>query len=154
MKINDQIIPVDVLEQVQTKISEAQKLLAPYILVLSPEERHEIPKMGEKTVSFVEKAHDLAKQNPDLTPRHFNMDAFSVDYDKARELRVLSTSIRQLETNINDTEMAAGSEAYQTALSFYRAVKAATSDDVAGAKAVYEELRIRFPGGRRRSTNT
>jgi hypothetical protein len=31
-------------------------------------ERHELPKMGEKIIGFVEKAYDFAKQNPNLVP--------------------------------------------------------------------------------------
>ena len=49
--------------------------------------------------------------------------------------------------------MTAGSEAYQAALAFYSAVKSAAAQDVPGAKAVYEELRERFPGHRRKSAD-
>jgi hypothetical protein len=45
--------------------------------------------------------------------------------------------------------MLAGSEAYQAALVFYKSVKMAAAHDVPGAKAVYEELKTRFPGGKR-----
>jgi hypothetical protein len=59
--------------------------------------------------------------------------------------------IRQLDENASDTEMTAGSEAYQAALVFYKSVKMAAAQDVPGAKAVYEELKTRFPGGKRKS---
>ena len=47
--------------------------------------------------------------------------------------------------------MTAGSEAYQAALVFYKSVKMAAAQDVPGAKAVYEELRTRVPGGKRKT---
>jgi hypothetical protein len=47
--------------------------------------------------------------------------------------------------------MCAGSEAYQSALVFYNSAKVAAGNDVTGAKAVYEELRKRFPSTRRRN---
>jgi hypothetical protein len=50
-----------------------------------------------------------------------------------------------LEETVDDTEMTAGSEAYQAALVFYKSVKLAASQDIPGAKAVYEELKTRFP---------
>jgi hypothetical protein len=56
-----QVIPSTVLTQVQTKINEAAALFAPYLLALTPAERHELPKMGEKTIGFVEKAYDFAR---------------------------------------------------------------------------------------------
>jgi hypothetical protein len=53
---------------VQNRINEAAALLAPHLLALTPAERHELPKMGEKTIAFVEKAHDFALKNPNLVP--------------------------------------------------------------------------------------
>jgi hypothetical protein len=50
-----------------------------------------------------------------------------------------------LEEGIGDTEMIPGSEAYQAALVFYKSVKMAAAQDIPGAKAVYEELKTRFP---------
>jgi hypothetical protein len=47
--------------------------------------------------------------------------------------------------------MIAGSEAYQAALVFYKSVKMAAAQDIPGTKAVYDELKIRFPGGKRRT---
>jgi hypothetical protein len=146
-----QAIPSTVLTQAQTKIDEARALLAPYMLALTPAERHGLPKMGEKTISFVEKAYDFARQNPSLVPLYLGIDAFGVDFADAHGLWTLLNSIRQLEEGIDDTEMTAGSEAYQAALVFYHSVKMAAAQDIPGAKAVYEELRTRFPqrGGQR-----
>jgi hypothetical protein len=59
-----------------------------------------------------------------------------------------------LEEGVDDTEMIAGSEAYQAALVFYKSVKVAAAQDIPGAKAVYDELKTRFPGGKRKSGET
>jgi hypothetical protein len=149
-----QAIPQDVLTQAQTKINEASALLAPYIVALTPAERHELLKMGEKTIGFVEKAYDFAQQNPNLVPPYLDMAAFGTDFGDAHGLWTLVNSIRQLEENAGDTEMTAGSEAYQAALVFYQSVKMAAAQDIPGAKAVYEELRTRFPGGKRKTGET
>ena len=149
-----QVIPSTVLAQAQTKIDEARALLAPYILALTPAERQALPKMGEKTIGFVEKAFDYARQNPNLVPPYLSLDAFGVDFSDAHGLWTLLNSIRQLEEGIDDTEMIAGSEAYQAALVFYHSVKTATAQDIPGAKAVYEELKTRFPqSGRPRAAS-
>ncbi|MDR1400354.1 MAG: hypothetical protein LBJ41_10565 [Treponema sp.] len=129
----------------QTKIDEAKALLAPYALALTPVERRELPKMGEKTIGFVEKAYDFARQNPGLVPPYLDLDAFGVDFADAHGLWTLLNSVRQLEEAIDDTEMTAGSETYQAALVFYNSVKMAAAQDIPGAKAVYEELKTRFP---------
>jgi hypothetical protein len=149
-----QAIPADVLTQAQTKIDEVTALLAPYMIALTPAEWHELPKMGEKTIGFVEKAYDFANHNPNLVPPYLDMDAFGKDFGDAHGLWTLVNSIRQLDENASDTEMTAGSEAYQAALVFYKSVKMAAAQDVPGAKAVYEELKTRFPGGKRKSGAT
>jgi hypothetical protein len=47
--------------------------------------------------------------------------------------------------------MVAGSEAYQSSLIFYNAVKAATAQDVPGAKEIYADLKARFPKVKRKT---
>jgi hypothetical protein len=150
-----QVIPSTVLAQAQTKIDEVKALLAPYTLALTPTERHGLLKMGEKTIAFVEKAFDFAKQNPNLVPPYLEVDTFGVDFSDAHGLWSLLNSVRQLEESIDDTEMVAGSEAYQAALVFYHSAKAAAAQDIPGAKAVYEELKTRFlqRGGRHEAIN-
>jgi hypothetical protein len=149
-----QAIPQDVLTQAQTKIQEVLTLLSPYLLALTPTERQGMPKMGEKTISFVEKAYDFAKQNLNLVPPYLEMAAFGTDFTDAHGLWSLHNIVLQLEEGIGDTEMAAGSEAYQAALVFYKSVKMAAAQDIPGAKAVYEELKTRFPGGKRKTGGT
>jgi hypothetical protein len=43
-------------------------------------------KMGEKTLSFVEKAHEFAQQNPNLVPPFLDMAAFDTDFADAHNL--------------------------------------------------------------------
>jgi hypothetical protein len=149
-----QAIPSTVLVQAQAKIDEARAILAPYLLALTPTERQTLPKMGERTIAFVEKAYDFARQNPGLAPPYLGLESFGVDFADAHGLWTLLNTVQQLKEAVDDTEMAAGSEAYQAALVFYHSAKAAAAQDVPGAKAVYEELKIRFPQtGKRRSAS-
>jgi len=149
-----QAIPNNVLDQAQAKIDEIREILAPYMLAMTPAERRVLLKMGPKTINFVEKAYDFAKQNPNLVPPFLDMDIFKNDFGNAHGLWTLVNSIRQLYQNANDTEMAAGSEAYQAALVFYNSVKKASAQNVPGAKAVYQELKVRFPSGKRKESET
>jgi hypothetical protein len=113
-----------------------------------------MPKMGEKSISFVEKAYDFARQNPNLTPSYLEMAAFGTDFTDAHGLWTLHNMVLRLEEGIGDTEMAAGSEACQAALVFYKSVKIAAAQDIPGAKAVYGELKTRFPGSKRKTGET
>ncbi|MDR1348507.1 MAG: hypothetical protein LBJ63_08815 [Prevotellaceae bacterium] len=144
-------IPAGVLSQVQDLVNQANALLLPYVTPLTSAERHTLPKMGEKTIGFVEKAHEFAVQNPNLCPPYLDMAEFDTDYADARNLFVLNNTTKQLNEAVDDTSMLAGSEAYQAALVFYNSVKVAARQDVTGAKAVYEELKKRFPGAKRKA---
>jgi hypothetical protein len=144
-------IPADILAQVQNLAKQANDLLVPYATPLTPAERRAMAKMGEKTLSFVEKAHEFAKQNPNLVPPFLDMTAFDTDFADAHNLWTVLLVSQQLHENMDDTTMVAGSEAYQAALVFYNSVKMAARQDIPGAKAVYEELKKRFPGPKRKS---
>jgi hypothetical protein len=146
--------PADILAQALSAVNQAKTLLLPYVTPLTPSERHEMPKMGEKTLSFVEKAHQFAVQNPLLCPPFLNMEDYNIDFSDAHGLWALLLATQQLTEYVNDTEMVAGSEAYQASLVFYNSVKMAARQDVPGAKAIYEELKKRFPGGKRKTSET
>jgi hypothetical protein len=143
-------IPAEVLAEVQQKISEAAAALAPHIINLTPDERHALPKMGDKSQAFVGKAHELAGQNPTLYPGYLNPADFSVDFTDATRLLLLNNALQQLQQGVDDTAMLAGAEAYQAALAFYSTAKEAAGRGTPGAKAVYEELKERFPSRKRR----
>jgi hypothetical protein len=145
------LIPVDVLAQAKGLLQQAETLLLPYVTPLTPAERRSKAKMGEKTLSFVEKSHEFATENPNLVPPFLDMAAFDIDFADAHNLWSLFLLTQQLHENVDDTTMVAGSEAYQFALVFYNSVKMAARQDIPGAKAVYEELKKRFPGHKHKS---
>ena len=151
MKANkhNQAIPPEILDQAQAKIVEVATLLKPYLLALTTTEKQELPKMGPKTLNFVEKSHEYAHENPNLVPPYLEMGEFDTDFADAHGLWKLYNHVRQLQDGIADTQMTAGSEAFQSALIFYNSAKVATSQSIPGAKAVYEELKRRFPRGKR-----
>jgi hypothetical protein len=150
---HDTNIPSSVIAQAQELINQANILLEPYATPLTPVERQTMPKMGEKSFGFVEKSYEFAVQCPNIRPPYLDMEAFGIDYNDSHNLWTLNLSAQQLHQNIDDTQMTAGSEAFQAALVFYNSAKAAMKQDVPGAKAVYEELRKRFPGGKRKNSD-
>ncbi|MDR2743441.1 MAG: hypothetical protein LBB98_15020 [Treponema sp.] len=143
-------IPEATITQVHGQVAAVIQALAPHTIALTPQERRAILKMGDKSLAFVEKAHDYAADNPALVPSYLDMAAFDVDFADAHGLWGLLTLIRQLEEAVEDTVMAAGSEAFHAALAFYHNAQAAAKDDIPGAKAICEDLKARFPGSRRK----
>lgn len=118
----------------------------PFVLNLTAEERKELPKMGDKTVAFVNKALEYAKLNPQLVPTFMNVAEFSKDVELVNALTKVAFPLSQLSEKLDDTTMEAGSEAYTAALVFYNSVKAAAKAGVPGMKVVADDLQARFPG--------
>jgi hypothetical protein len=73
---HNQSIPEHVLHDVQMKIRESLEILKPYVVSLTPEERHQLPKMGAKTLNFVEKAASVCRTKPDALPAVFQYIRF------------------------------------------------------------------------------
>jgi hypothetical protein len=146
------LIPEHVLGMARANIELSLQQLQPYLIGLTPAERHDLPKMGDKTLSFVEKAYEYAEAYPSFRPSYINMEEFLIDITDATRLRVLRNIALQLFEEVDDTEMIAGSEAFQAALGFYNNVKLLAARDVPGAKAVYDELKKRFRRPSRRSS--
>jgi hypothetical protein len=144
--VHSSAIPPEVVEALNQKIREINEMLAPYARPLTAQERRDLPVMGDKTVSFVEKAFEYAKENADLCPGFLDLEAFGIDMTDATGLRVVRNNVNQAFEVIDDIVLLAGSEAYQSALSFYNYIKLLVSQDVPRAKTIYEELKKRFPG--------
>jgi hypothetical protein len=147
-----QIIPPDVTAEVHHKLTEIKELLESYAITLTPEERHDLYKMGDKSFTFVEKSHDYAIENPRLVPFYLDMPSFTVNFNDAHGLWPVRNDAQQVFEMIDDTTMAAGGEAFQAALVFYSSVREAAHRDVPGAKAVYDELKKRYPGHKQPKT--
>jgi hypothetical protein len=146
-------IPVDVIAQVKSKLNEIRTALKPYAVALTPDERRKLPKMGEKSLTFVEKSYNYALENPLFVPSYLNMQTFGVDSSDAHGLWTVRNDAQQVYEMLDDSVLSAGSESYQASLVFYNAVKAAAAQDVPGAKAIYEELKHRFPGHKHKTSS-
>ena len=130
---------------ITTKTNEIRALLA-VLVNLTPEERRALPKMSSGNEPFVTKALEYAEANPGLVPPFLNVPEWRKDYNYRNALRQVLQVIRPLVESIDDTELAAGSEAYTAALKFYETTRMAADMNVAGAGSIAEDLGERFSG--------
>jgi hypothetical protein len=104
-------IPQANIAQIRQNINAIMTSIAPYVIALTPPERQSMLKMGDKSLAFVEKSHDYAHDNPGLVPSYVDMLGFDTDFADAHGLWGVLTLVKQLEENLEDTVMSAGSEA-------------------------------------------
>ena len=139
-------IPEADLMEIRSAVNTLQAKLLPHLKTLSTQERIELPKMGDKTVAFVQKAYEYGQQNKDLVPAFLDMAAFATDIKSVQTLRELAQSLNPLNDALNDSMTLSGSEAYQGALVFYSNVKSAAKVKAPNAGTIYDDLSARFPG--------
>jgi len=139
-KISANLSATDRLAVMDAIATIRQKL--PFLIDLTTEDRRTIVKMGDKSRAFVSKALEVATQNPEFLPRSFNLEEMRQDLALYEALYPILLGLTQLQELVDDTCMAAGSEAYASALAVYGYAKA--SGDVTGLDAVINEMGRRF----------
>jgi len=137
-------IPPKVLTELQTKVNDIVKTLTPFLISLTPEQRKTLPKMGDGTVPFVSKALGYAKSAPQFAPPYLSVPDLEIDVNAVNDLNSIFQPLSQLVTNLDDTIMLSGSEAYSAALTYYRSVQGAAKVAVAGSKTIEADLSARF----------
>jgi hypothetical protein len=139
-RISANLTPADREAVMKALTTIRQKL--PFLIDLTSEDRRTIVKMGDKSRAFVIKALEVATQNSDFLPRSFDLEEMRRDLALYEALYPVLLSLTQLQELVDDTCMAAGSEAYTSALAIYNYAKA--SGDVTGLDAVIDEMGRRF----------
>lgn len=132
------------MADIDAAIATLNEKLAPYLISLSTEDRMSLPKLGDRTRAFVDKAREYAQQYPELVPNFVNLDDFDTDLTANAVLSRILRGIQPLTSNLEDSHLLSGSEAYQAALIYYRSVKMAAESDIPNASAIYRDLAKRF----------
>jgi hypothetical protein len=153
MSINNNIsaaITAAQLTEVTTAIENLKTSLAHVLNVnLTADDRRYMLKMGDKTLAFVGKALDYASQNPTLKPAFMDLPEAQKDFKLASDIYAITQQLNTLLRGLEDANMLAGGEAYEAALVFYSSVKAASRSNIGGATAIYDDLKQRFPTGKK-----
>lgn len=142
-------IPEAEMAEIISHIRALHTLPMPYLKALSPEERRELPRMGDMTFGFVQKALNYCRQNPELVPQYLDVDEFEIDFQGYQRVRSLYQPLLQVTDALSDTMTLSGSEAYSAALVFYNSSKSAMRMKIQKAEAVFKDLCAGFPRGKR-----
>ena len=114
----------------------------PFLISLTPDERRALPKGGDRSRTFIQKALDIANQNPGILAVNFSLDEMRKDVALLQALQPIVLAITQISELIVDTEITVGSEAYAAALSVYSYAK--TSGQGQALNEALDELGKRF----------
>jgi hypothetical protein len=111
----DRLAVLGAFETILTKL--------PSLIDLSPEERRDLPKMGDKSVAFVRKSVSMAQEGSDYLPGAFDAAEFKTDLEAYDTLLPLLQKATRLQELLDDTLVLLGSDLYVAALDHYAAAK-------------------------------
>ena len=139
------VVPSEKVDTASQKIAEIDALF-PGTLSLTADERRGGMKLGEKSLSFVSKGVEFMLRSPEFNPNFLDVPEAQRDFEAAQNLFAVGRQLQILADKINDTAMQAGIEAMAAVMSYYNNVKLASKQGVAGARTIYDDLSVRFPG--------
>jgi hypothetical protein len=87
-------IPEADLQAVRDALQVLQDKLLPHLLTLAPEERRELPKMGDKTVALVRKAANYARADGSLRPSYLDLEEMERDIQAVDDFEHPATAPR------------------------------------------------------------
>ena len=120
-----------------------------FMIDLSPEDRRNLPKLGDSSQSFVQRALEMAQNHSDILPRRFDIDEFNRDVVLFNRLNSIKNRLSPLLDKLRDTTLAAGSDAWSQSLEVYGFAKAAGTGE--GLEELRRDMSRRF---NRRSVTT
>ena len=93
---------------------------------------------------FVSKTTEYSRSNPEYAPTYFSSEELAKDLTYVNALKPVLSLCEQLRSDLEDTIMLAGSEAYAASLMYYGSVQMAAKSGQPGARPILEDLRQRF----------
>jgi hypothetical protein len=145
MAIPNKVSTVITQQQVDTTNADIKKIDTehPYTISLTPEARQALPKPGARSLDFINKCYNLAKQKPDFLPRSFSLEEMQKDISAYSMLDKINQPLSALAQKFNDTTTEVYAESYIAALKIYNLAQDA-GEDLAGFEDVIDELAMRF----------
>ncbi len=139
-------LTTDTLAAIDSALTALETGLAS-LIALTPEQRHELTKMGDKSEAFCRQAGHVFGDNPGVLPGNFDLAGYQRDLATLDALRPRLLRMGKLHQRGIDTEMAIGSDLMTNALEGYAVFKFAGKGQ--GLDEARKALAARFSRGPR-----
>jgi hypothetical protein len=120
-------------------IAELRSLF-PFGIKLSNDQKKLLPKVDDARLPFVEKGLNFGKQEARIVPPFTDLPELNRDLDLYKALGQIESELLSLTEMVVDSRMAAGTDAYQAALSIYNSAKGAAKMGVPGTQSMVAEM--------------
>lgn len=138
-------------EQRAMQLIAELKSLFPFGIKLSVDQRKSLPKLDDARIPFADKGISYGEKQPMIVPPFTDLGEYKKDLDFFKATRRVGAEILSLAEMVTDSRTAAGSDAYQAALSIYNSAKGAAKQGVPGTQTIVDEMGKLFEGQRSNS---
>jgi hypothetical protein len=128
------------------------KTKLPFLVGLDEAARRELPRLGDKTLGYDQDCAAGMAAMPELIPSFVNQAELAKDRALWGPLGEILGQLGPLAQALQDTFDVVGSEIFDADRAFHANVREATRRGVAGAQAIYDKIKARFPGRPRGSS--
>ncbi len=118
----------------------ATEALFPFLLNLSTEERHSLPKLRRDGLDFVERTLMHAESNPKLVTSYLDIPGLKKDLTLLKQIQRVLGILESFCEKLRDTYMELGVESYSAARIFYWSAQNAAKSGVEGCDYIAKDL--------------
>lgn len=134
------------------KVTEVLNLIAqikddlPFLIKLDNNTKKSMVSLDDGRTPFVTKGLQYALKESKIVPPFVDVDELKKDFTLFSDLQNISRELNRLADMLNDTRIAAGTDAYVATLSIYNSAKQAAKMNVPGTQAIVDDLKKVFDG--------
>jgi len=118
---------------------------------LTGKDRSRLFSAGVRNYGFIDKAFDIARDNPQFMPPHFDIERLNSNLRELEDLRQLMLVLQQFLQLVTNCFMLKADFCYRDALRIYASLQEQTRNRVPGAEPLFNALRTFFHRRRRQS---
>ena len=145
--VNGPISVVD-MKALDNHFKQILKIIQPFDVNLTEDEKKRLPKTGDKKLAFIEKALSYMNTNPEYASGTMNLKEARNDKDTQDQAIQLIERANVVMAKLIDLKIAAGSDVYVIALAYYNNVKRDADIGDATAKEIVDDLGAIFKKSR------
>ena len=135
-------------------IAKLDEILAlmPFLVTITKKESHDLHKMGSKSVEYANLGVSGATTFPAEMRSGFSTAEFQKDANLSGKLLEIQVKTNMVNEMVNDTLMAVGTDTMASADEVYDQLKKAAKKGNAPAKAVVDQMALRYKGQGKKKT--
>jgi len=134
------------LKQMDDALTVLETIFKNKAIQLTPAESQQYGKLGNKTENWSNMIYNDSKTAPNIIPSFVDQKEWTKDEVARDQLSTRVTRLENITQQISDTNRVIGFDIYQTCLTVYQNCKFLSTQDMPGAKALYEKWSTQFSG--------